>query len=72
MTIKEFSIKHEIPYSVVYNASYLVKNYTGNIRSKQYDEEDLRCAVETHMIHRIQRLEKSLDEAYGIIKQCKL
>lgn len=45
MTIKEFSDKYKVPYKIVFDSSFPLKPYTSYGERKQYDEEDLICAV---------------------------
>lgn len=45
MTIKEFSSKYHIPYSIVYSASYDVKRTDTMERDNDLIEADLRTAV---------------------------
>ena len=45
MTIKEFSQKYEIPYNIVYQATYEVKPERNDEKVKEYNEFRLKEAV---------------------------
>ena len=45
MTIKEFAEKYNVPYNIVYQATYEVKPTGNEEKAKTYDEQQLREAV---------------------------
>lgn len=57
MTLKEFSRKYDVPYHIVYTASYKVQPESTWFKDKDYPEKELReqvliissKAVEKHM-----------------------
>ena len=57
MTIKEFSMKYEIPYSLAWQASYDVKPAETIRRNKDFSEKDLYRSV-MHLLSQ-RALEKS-------------
>ena len=58
MTIKEFAIKYQIPYSVVYQASYDVKKI--NEYDCSYHEKELFDAVNSIIAKRIKKATEQL------------
>lgn len=56
MTIKEFTEKYDIPYTTVYNASYLVKNQPKEWKNKQYVEKELKDAVKESLNRKMEKL----------------
>lgn len=45
MTLKDFSRKYDIPYGVVYAASYKVQPVCGDVYEREYPEKELRAAL---------------------------
>ena len=45
MTLKDFSRKYDIPYSIVYAASYKVHPVYGEVYEREYPESELRSAL---------------------------
>ena len=65
MTIKEFSEKYGIKYSIVYNASYYVRlSSTMDYRNRQFDEKELMEAVRTLVLNRYS-IYRDKAEKYG-------
>ena len=61
MTIKEFSMKYNVPYNVVYEASYQCEQYSPGRRDKEYKEHDLFEAVREAIQRRKKKYHKALD-----------
>ena len=57
MTLKEFSIKYEVPYNLVYDSSYGVKPVSTLRRDRDFPEKDLYQSVVQNINRRIKRHE---------------
>ena len=55
MTLKEFSLKYDIPYGIVYESSCKLSSYATLRRDREYDEDDIRQAVLRLVKGRIKR-----------------
>jgi len=67
ITIKEFSVKYGVPYSVVYNASFGCTCYNGRRRSKQYDEHELFLKTVEAVKSSLRRYHDKADEFIGYL-----
>lgn len=45
MTVKEFAVKYDVPYRMVFDASYSLPYTMRNDKEKDYKPEDLKDAV---------------------------
>ena len=72
MTVKEFSDKYHVDYATVYNATWMIKPINNRIRGRQYDEEELRQAVISNCINRMERLRHEMNRAEQVIMKCSL
>lgn len=66
MTIKQFSEKYNLPYQVVYTATWGL-NTSGGWRDREYDEEELRNAVLGRAMDSMKKHREGLDKAMRII-----
>ena len=64
MTVKEFANKYQIPYSIVYQASYDVKKI--NEYDCSYHEKELFNAVNNILARRIKKATEQLKNAREI------
>lgn len=69
MTIKEFAEKYDIPYTTVYNASYLVKNQPMEWKNKQYVEQELKDAVRESLNRKMEKLKTKYIRAGQLMKK---
>ena len=60
MTLKEFSDKYNVPYHIVYNASYKVHTVSNLQKDRDYDEADLFDATREQIRKRIEKHRKLL------------
>ena len=71
MTLKKFADKYQIPYHVVYNASYLVTPASREIYDRQYREEELKKAVRKMTVRRIRKFAGYLKKQQEILEKMK-
>ena len=64
MTVKEFSDKYKIPYSIVYKASYVAEKI--NDYDCSYYEKDLLNCVNNVLTERINRATEQLKNAIAL------
>ena len=69
MTIKEFSAKYDIPYTTVYNASYLVKTHPMQWKNKQFIEQELKDAVLESLNRKMEKLKAEYIRAGKLMKK---
>lgn len=60
MTIKEFAKKYDVPYNLVYDATYRVKPESTWMRDRDYPEQALHDEIVSILRKRIGRLERSV------------
>lgn len=53
MTIKEFSVKYDVPYHLVYASSYRVQPTATVLRDRDFPEDGLRDAVTALLKERV-------------------
>lgn len=62
MTLKEFSEKYDVPYYLVYEASYRVRPISSMIRDRDFDEECLFRETVKLIERRIMKYEKMMKQ----------
>jgi len=71
MTMKEFARKYDIPYPVVYKASFRVHPVSSVKREKDYPEEDLLRETERFANQRIKECKRYISEYQDVIDKIK-
>ena len=69
MTLKEFSVKYDVPYHLVYGASYRVQPRATLIREKDYTEESIYTAVKDVLKNRVNYHRYLMEKDLGILKR---
>lgn len=71
MTIKKFCSKYDLPYQIVYNATWGLTPYENGWRDKEYDEELLKQEVTRQAEERVERNRLNLEKAEKILSHLK-
>ena len=68
MTLKEFSRKYNVPYHIVYEASYAVHPISTDRYDREYPEEGIRKEVANRLKASIERHEMMAAKQRDILK----
>ena len=69
MTIGEFAKKYDLDYSVVYNATWLIRSKSQSLRLRLFSEHELKEAIREIAQNRIDRIEGDLKRAMTILEK---
>ena len=62
MTVKEFSEKYQIPYNIVYKATYIIKPYPSFRTDYDYKEEELKRETLRYANSRLKTLKRQCEQ----------
>lgn len=71
MTLKEYAQKYQIPYFIVYEASYKVQPEATFVRERDYREDDLTIAVMEVAKKRIEKHRTLLEQQIDIVRKVR-
>lgn len=72
MTLKEFAKKYDIPYNVVYSATYNVRPLSTWMHDRDYPEQALHDEIISILQKRIGRLKRDIEKNEGFLAKLKL